>query len=75
MRVWWASVNPWVKGLVYYALAGGSAAVGALNIDPLHFNLFTYEGFRHVSAVFFSGAVMTLLSHLAQSPLKPADKP
>lgn len=72
---WWADLNPWVKGLVYYSFAGGAMSVQALNLDPVHFNMFTAEGLRHVAETFFSGAILALLLHIAPSPAKKPEPP
>ena len=70
---WWNDLNPWVKGLVYWAVAGGAMSVQALQLDPVHFNLFTTDGLEHVAETFASGAILAVIMHLAPSPVKPKE--
>lgn len=56
----------WLKGLAAAALSGAASTLGAMAIDPDHFNT---SNLRHLGLVAALGAITGTVGYLKQSPL------
>ena len=59
----------WVYGLVNAIVSSAANSVTAVVVDPVKFNLSSWEGFRNMSAMAGVGGLVGFWMYLKQSPL------